>query len=465
METILAIDVGTTAFKMGVFDRSLRPVVESSIDYEVNVYGDGKADIEPEKWWSALKTACGKMRSHLKSVCVVSLSVTTPGLVPMDDEGRALLPAILFFDGRSKKQARWIRNRIGEQFFLRETGNLPVSGGSSLSSILWIRENQPAVWERTAKFGHCNTYMVRRLTGEWAIDPSTTSITGLYNTRRNDLTWNQKVLKASGIPGRMLPPLLQSSDSAGTVTPNAARELGIPEGCPVLCGGNDAVLAALSAGLREPGNIVDIAGTCEIISVCLDNPLGSPNYNIRCHVVPDRWVTLFVLNTGGKSLDWFHSVFCTDMSRETFYTSFIPETIHRFFTENPDSREARLPGYVPFLGGSRYSLEPLKAEFRGITLETSREDFLLALLRDNNRYLKTHLDELSGSVDLEKVIVITGGGAGIEGMIPVKKQWMGNFRYRCLEQSSLTGAAMLGQFYLQRLFRSAQRERRFFRPR
>jgi len=445
--------VGTTAFKMGVYDPSLRLLGEFSFDYEVNVYGGGKADIEPEKWWSALKAGCESMRSHLMSVCVVSLSVTTPGLVPMDEKGRDLFPAILFFDGRAKKQAGWIRRHVGEQFFLRETGNLPVSGGSSLSSILWIGENRPAVWKNTAKFGHCNTYMVKRLTGEWAIDPSTTSITGLYNTRKNDLTWNQKVLEASGIPERMLPTLLQSYDSAGTVTPAAAGELGIPEGVPVLCGGNDAVLAALSSGLREPGDIVDIAGTCEIISVCLDNPIGSPNYNIRCHVIPDRWVTLFVLNTGGKSLDWFHSVFCADMSREKFYTSFVPEAIHRFFAEGPEIRERKLPDYLPFLGGSRYSLDPLKAEFRGITLETNREDFLLSLLRDNTRYLKTHLDELSGSVDLKKEIVITGGGAGIEGMIPIKKRWMGGFRYRHVKQSSLNGAAMLGQFYLQGLFR------------
>ena len=93
------------------------------------------------------------------------------------------------------------------------------------------------------------------------------------------------------------------------------------------------------------------------------------------------------------------------------------------------------------------------AEFSGITLETNREDFLLSLLRDNTRYLKTHLDELSGSVELKKNIVITGGGAGIEGMIPIKKRWMGSFEYRHEKQSSLTGAAMLGQFYLQGLFR------------
>ena len=85
-----------------------------------------------------------------------------------------------------------------------------MTGGSSLCSILWIRDNQPEVWRAAAKFGHTNTYMVKRLTGDWAIDPSTVSITGLYNTARNDLTWNRGVLEAAGIPESKLPPLMHS---------------------------------------------------------------------------------------------------------------------------------------------------------------------------------------------------------------------------------------------------------------
>jgi len=123
----------------------------------------------------------------------------------MSADGTALGPAILFFDGRSRAQARAIRELVGEEKFLRETCNLPVTGGSSLCSILWIRDNQPEVWKVAAKFGHSNTYLIKRLTGEWAIDPSTTSITGLYNTARHDLTWNSDVLNLAGISEEKLP--------------------------------------------------------------------------------------------------------------------------------------------------------------------------------------------------------------------------------------------------------------------
>jgi sugar (pentulose or hexulose) kinase len=445
---ILALDVGTTAFKMGVFTSGLEKKCEASRRYDVNIYDRGKADIDPEKWWQALRECCAELGEHLSSVDVVSLSVTTPGLTPMAADGTALGPAILFFDGRSHAQARAIRALVGEEKFLRETCNLPVSGGSSLASILWIRDNQPEVWAAAEKFGHSNTYMVKRFTGHWAIDPSTVSITGLYNTARHDLTWNQDVLRAAELPQSKLPPLMHSYQSVGRILSQVAAELGLPGDCVVLCGGNDAVLAALSGGLTEPGGINNICGTCEISYVCVDRPISSPNFNLRCHVLPNRWVTFFVLNTGGKALEWFHSVFCADMSEQRFFEEYIPSVLARFFaSEDIDRAEADLPVYVPFLGGCRYTLEQMKASFSGVTLETTRDDMLLSLIRGNALYQGTHLQEVAGVVKLGRKVITTGGGARIKGFLQVKKRWTGDFDYEYQDQSSLLGAAMLGQFY------------------
>ncbi len=446
---ILAVDVGTTALKLGVYSRDLTLRWETSRRYDVHVYDGGKADIHPEQWWSAFAHACREGGERFRDVGVIACSVTTPGLTPMDADGAALGPAILFFDGRSSAQARWIRQRVGEDKFLRETCNLPVSGGSSLASILWIRDNQPEVWRAAAKFGHTNTYMVKRLTGNWAIDPSTVSITGLYNTARHDLTWNEDVLRAAGIQPELLPPLMHSYTRAGTIRAAVAEELGLPRDCAVVAGGNDAVLAALSGGMQKPGEISNVCGTCEITYVCLDHPVASPNFNIRCHVVPQRWVTFFVLNTGGKALEWFHGVFCAGMREQSFYDEYVPRVLEEFFTD-PDRREAALPGYSPFLAGSRYSIEPLKAAFTGVTLETTRDDMLMALIRGNALYHGEHLKEVGEVAPLARKVHTTGGGAKIRGYIDAKRRWTGDFEYEYQDQSSLVGAAMLGQIYLTR---------------
>jgi sugar (pentulose or hexulose) kinase len=446
---ILALDVGTSALKLGVFSPDLEKRCEVARAYDVHLYDQGKADIEPESWWRALRECCAEVRSYLGGVGVVSLSVTTPGLTPMAADGTALAPAVLFLDGRSHEQAAAIRQIVGEERFLRETCNLPVSGGSSLASVLWFRDSRPDVWAATAMFGHCNTYMVKRMTGRWAIDPSTTSITGLYNTARNDLTWNRDVLALAGISERMLPPLMQSYEEVGPILPTVAAELGLPDDCVVLCGGNDAVLAALSGGLIEPGDINVISGTCDIANVCTDRPVSSPRFNVRCHAIPGRWLTFFILNTGGEALDWFHAVFCRELDADQFYGQYVPSVFEAFFASpDLDAREAELPGYVPYLGGSRYSLERHKASFTDVSLETTRDDLLLGLIRGNLAYLGEHLREVARLVSLGRRVGISGGGARIRGMLDARRRWTGDFEYLYQDQSSMLGAAMLGQIYL-----------------
>ncbi|MGD0497204.1 MAG: FGGY family carbohydrate kinase [Bryobacteraceae bacterium] len=443
---ILAVDVGTTALKLAVFGPDLDKRCEASRRYDVRLSGDGGAEIDPETWWQALKDCCAEVRRDLGRVGTLTWSVTTPGLTAMDEHGRALSPAMLFFDGRSHEQARAIRAAVGEDRFLRETCNLPVSGGSSLCSILWLREHRPETFQQAAKFGHTNTYMVKRAAGAWAIDPSTVSITGLYNTARNDLTWNRAALEGAGISSERLPPLLHSHQSAGRIAPQAADELGLPLDCDVLCGGNDAVLGALSCGVTESGDIGTVCGTCEITYVAVDRPIASPSFNLRCHVLPGRWMTFFVLNTGGKALEWFQQTFCREMDERFFYERYVPGALAGFFDDpRRDARESALPEYIPYLGGSRYSLERMKAGFNGLTLGTTRDDLLLSVIRGNALYHRQHLEEVGKLVALGKRIVTTGGGASIPGYLAAKRRWTGDFEYKFRDQSSELGAAVLAR--------------------
>ena len=449
-QDILALDVGTSGLKAGVYTSELEPRRAVSQQYEPDIGADGHADVDPQRWWSAIVDACNELADELGGVGVVSLSVTTPGLTPMAADGRALGPAILFLDGRSRAQAAAIRAALGEERFLAEACNLPVSGGSSLASMLWIRDAQPEVWAETAVFGHTNTYVTKRLTGEWAIDPSTTSITGLYATARHDLTWNEDVLDLAGIEPDRLPRLMQSYDPVGSILPAAAEELGLPPDAVVLCGGNDASLAAWSGGLSEPGDANIISGTTDIANVCTERPVASREFNVRCHVLPDRWLTFFVLNTGGVAYDWFWRTFCRELSAEDFYAVYLPEVLTTFLeADDVDAREAVLPGYVPYLSGSRYSLEPLTASFSELRLGTTREELLLAMVRGNLRYLGRHLEDVAELVPLNPVVGISGGAARISGMLEARRRWTGDFEYRFQDQSSMLGAAMLGQVYLR----------------
>ena len=319
---VLGVDLGTTNMKLGVFRLAgdmLEPIRQFSQSYAIHVYNNGLfADIEQSRWTEAFAAGCRALAETIANIDVIAISGTTPGLTAMDHHGEALYPAILMLDQRSHKQAREILDTVGLDRLLATTANMPVAGGCSLAGILWLRDNAPEVFKKAHKFGHSNTYFAHWLTGAYAIDPSSASLTGLYNTTRNDSTWNDDLVRAFGLSVGQLPELVPAYASVGTVRPALARALGFAQRPQVLIGGNDAVLAAFSVGVQGPGEIINVNGTCEISLVCLPQCLPSPHYNIRAHVLPDRWLTLHVMNAGGKALEWFKSVFCSEMTDEEF---------------------------------------------------------------------------------------------------------------------------------------------------
>jgi len=445
--TILGVDVGTTGIKMAVFEEKENSLIELDSfakTYAVHTYHDGLfSDIDPAQWQDAFIEGCRRMAHRTADVEVIGFSGTTPGLTAMDRDGKALYPAILMLDQRSRMQAQHIIRTVGLKTLMQVTGNMPVAGGCSLASILWIKENHPDLFEKTHVFGHCNTFMAAWLTRGFAIDPSSASLSALYNTGENNLQWNADIASAFGLSTDRLPRVIPSHESAGRVIPKVARELGLKKEPAVVIGGNDAVLAAYSVGIEHPGDILNVNGTCEITLVCLPRCIPSREYNVRTHVIPERWLTLYVMNAGGAALEWFRTLFCSEMPAVEFHRQFVPRAIEAWI-----ERESGVT-YVPYLMGSRYSLEPLKAAFTGLTAETGREELLAALVKRLCRYQREHLKEISMEVPLAKEIYVTGGAVS-PAFIRAKQRWMRDGVYRHQEESSMRGAALLARKYLRK---------------
>ncbi len=441
MTTVLGVDVGTTGMKIGVFKEAgngLELTAQFSQGYAINTYNNGQfADVEPQKWQDAFVAGCAKLGDAVADVQAIGISGTTPGMTTMAADGTPLYPAILMLDQRSRTQAAEIISRIGLQRILAETSNMPVAGGCSLASILWLRDNEPEVFKNAACYGHSNTFFAKWLTGNFAIDPSSASLTALYNTVRNDLTWNADIACEFGLRMDQLPEVMLGYQSPGVVRSELASKFGFRKQPVVVIGGNDAVLAGYSIGIKEPGDYVDVTGTCEISMVCLEKCYPSTKYNIRAHVIAGRWVTLYVMNAEGKAFEWFQKVFCSEMTPQQYYQEFMPKAVDTWV-----DRESTVT-YTPFLMGSRYSLQPLKAEFLGLTQETTREELMAAMVKGLADYQREHLKEISLVQPIKPVVHVTGGATN-QSIINAKKKWMlGNAEYIWEEQSSMKGAAML----------------------
>jgi sugar (pentulose or hexulose) kinase len=150
------------------------------------------------------------------------------------------------------------------------------------------------------------------------------------------------------------------------------------------------------------------------------------------------------MNAGGKALDWFKSLFCSELTTEEFYNRFLPQVIDSWLDRGSNVT------YVPYLMGSRYSQEPLKAQLLGLTQQTTREEILAGIVKGLCEYQKAHLEEIAKNVTLQDVIHVTGGALN-PALIRAKSKWMRDCEYVFEEESSMKGAALLGQKYIRSL--------------
>lgn len=284
------------------------------------------------------------------------------------------------------------------------------------------------------------------------MDASTGSLTALFNTTRPEKGWNLEIVRELGIPEEKLPPYVNSWEAVGTLKPEMAKKLNLKAGIPVLMGGNDVACADLSVGLSEQGKIVDIMGTCEILTTCLETPIASPRHNIRCHVIPGRWITMFVLNTGGEAFKWFANVFCQDMSLDSFFKDFLPQALEKVLQREKKGEFLDMPGFLPYLSGDRYSVENIWASITNLHLSHNREDILAGMVKTSMELTAQHIKELSEKVKLSQELILTGGAIN-PVFIEAKKRWMGDFKYVIKEQSSLQGCAILGKMFLDGAFK------------
>ena len=271
VDRILAVDVGTQSFKACVVDHHLTTLERQQVLYDPQVKRKTWVEIDAEVLWKAFIDACRQLKMA-KEVKAVSFSTRCPSLLPMDADGSPLRPIILYMDRRSYRQALWALNGVGEEKFLRIAGNLPIPGGISLTSLLWIKEKEPPIYEgKDVIFGHAVTFFMKRLTGRFVIDPSNASFTELYNTVGYG-DWHDELLRDLSITREKLPQVVMSNTVPGELDKGVAASAGLPPQIPVVIGANDTTCAAVAAGVIEHGRLMNTSGTTDCMVLCLDRP-------------------------------------------------------------------------------------------------------------------------------------------------------------------------------------------------
>ena len=433
---MFVVDVGTSSLKAAILDRELNVIKHTQKGYTYRMLDNMGAEIAPEKIWTAYVKAARDFSSYSSRIEAITLCTFCPALTPMDNQGNALRNSIIHLDRRTYTQAKQILRQIGEKRLLEITGNLPFPGGISLTSLLWIKENEPDIYRKTAMFGHMNTFIIKHLVDRWVIDPTNASMTGLYETCKYG-DWSDELTNEFDINISKLPEVIDCDQLLGGLSKQAASILGLRAGTPVIMGGGDTACAAFGAGSDEEGEILNIAGSNELLTITLKKPLPGKKYTLRTHVIRDRWL-IFVITVSGIALEWFRKQFCQDMDKKSFYSEYLPNVLRQ-----ADSSET----YLPHICGDRYSMLQRKGAFSRLTINTTREDMLRALASGVMRPLINALSECRKHIKLSNSIFLTGGGANQAIKKYKERTVFSGYNFNIRKDCSLIGVAKLAAKY------------------
>ncbi len=252
---IVAHDVGTQGNK-AVLTRPDGTVVGTLFaGYDVRYPQPGWAEQDPADWWQAVTWCTQELLRVCKvepeQVLCLTFSTQMLGVVPMSGNEGPLRPAIIWMDARAEAQAQQImRKLLGPKVFSLIAGTT-ASGKDVVPKLLWLKQNEPEVFKRTAKFLDVNGYLIYRCTGQMVMDWSAASVIGLFDLKRK--RWLATVAHCFGLPIEKLPTLLSSTDIVGGLKPEAAKVLGLLAGTPVVCGAGDVLTAAVGSGAIDDG--------------------------------------------------------------------------------------------------------------------------------------------------------------------------------------------------------------------
>lgn len=401
----LAIDLGTTGCRSIIFDKDLNLLGDSYEEYGLITPKNDWVEQDAELWWElTLKTAKNAIeKSAVDAKCIEGISISSQGItiVPVDQKLNPLTNAISWLDARPKEQTKQIDDTFGKEKIFEICGK-KLEAYFTLPKLMWLRDIHKDVWDKTYKFLMPMDFLIAKLTGNPVTDHSMASGTLLYDLKQ--CKWSQEIIKNFDIPEEKLPTILWSGESAGTVLPEIAEELGLSKDCVVSVGAQDQKCAALGAGLKD-GTMTISLGTAGAITKRWDKvDFAESNKVGWCgYVEPGTWVTEGVINTAGTCLRWTRDLFFQDEG-------------YKIIDEEAEKamNDGNTVMFYPYLNGpsSPDFYKEAQGCFYGMNLSTKRGNFAAAVMEGIAFQIKILLEAMHAYGNVDKIVLFGGGAKG-----------------------------------------------------
>ncbi len=452
---VIGVDIGTQSTKAVLVRTDGRIVAQASQAYQVETPRPLWAQQWPQVWLDAVAATIrgvlersGIDAAQVHALCVSSLYGGSG--IAVDAAGQPLYPCLIWMDRRAQDEVEWVRANVDLERLHDITGN-GVDSYYGYTKMLWLRDKEPQVWARIAHFLPPNSYIAAQLTGEVAVDHSSAgNIGGIYDIARRQ--WSDEAMAMLGIPRRLMPDrLVESSDVVGPLRAQWARQLGLPEGLPVVAGGVDAAMATLAAGAAQPGNHVAMIGTSMCWGTIRQGVDARHGLISMPHVFNGRH-DLYVFGgaiTAGASVSWFRENFCQAEIAAAREAGGDPHALlEREASPLPPGCDGLL--FLPYLMGERSPVWDAQASgsFVGLGLHHGRPQLYRAVLEGVSFALRHNIEAgVRGVERLDEQLVVVGGASHSDLWMQIIADVTGRVVHTIAEdvEASL-GAALLAAF-------------------
>jgi len=374
VEYLIGVDLGTSGTKTVLFDAEGSVIASKTIEYPLYQEKNGWAEQDPLDWWNAaadtiraVVTESGVNNADIKGL---GISGQMHGLVMLDRDGAVLRRSIIWCDQRTAKECEEITARVGAKRLIEITAN-PALTGFTASKILWVRNNQPEIYEKCAHILLPKDYVRYMLTGDFATEVSDAS--GMQLLDVPNRCWSDEVLEKLDIDKALLPKVYESPEVTGVISEEAAKRTGLMPGTIVVGGAGDNAAAAVGTGVVEDGKAFTTIGTSGVVFAHTDKISIDPKGRVHtfCCAVPGAWHVMGVTQGAGLSLKWFRDNFCAAEKEVAAGMGVDPYYLM-------DQQAARAPIgcnrliYLPYLMGER--TPHLDPDCRGACVTFSQRD-------------------------------------------------------------------------------------------
>ena len=442
MSNVLAYDFGTGGIKASVYRPDGECLVSHFATYETHYPKPGWHEQNTGDWWRATVDATQALLAEwdgaADSIEAIGISGHSLGLIALDESGQLLRQnAIIWSDSRPDVQPEQFFANVSEEEWYMTTGNgFPASLYTALK-IMWLRDNEPEVFGKLRTVLGSKDYINYRMTGVMKTDYSYASGCGAWDL--NAWCYSDTLLAAAGLDRSIFPDAGSSSEVIGTLTEQAAGELGLPASVKVVAGGVDNSCMALGARAFRDGDVYNSMGSSSWIAVTDSKPLldFKTRPYVFAHIAPEKFTSAIGVFSTGSSFRWIKEQLCGDL------------TFEAMLTQAADSPLGA--GGVMFLpsmaGGS--SLDPsqnVRGGFAGLDLGASRGDMLRAAVEGIAMAQAVALRQLEKLAPLSSEMLAVGGGARSDFWMQIYADMYNKkmIRSQVGQQAAALGAAAAG---------------------